>query len=273
MKKIVLAAVITALCATSAAAADLPAKTFNKAPMMAPAYNWTGLYVGVNGGYAWKDPSVTITPNDLVAAGTPFPNTSWNNSGGFGGAQIGYNYQFDRRWLVGIEADIDASDIKGQGTTNSSAPVFLQNVTTQKVDWFGTVRGRLGWVPTDRLQIFGTGGLAYGNVKETVTGNNISGTGGTTSNGGFGYTYAATGPCFSGSSSDVRTGWAVGAGLEYAMWQNVTVKAEYMYVDLGKGDNVRVSALAGGTPALASYTAAFSGVSFNVVRAGLNYKF
>lgn len=269
MKKLLIAAAVAALGVSGASAADLAARPYTKAPVMAPAYSWSGFYIGVNGGYGWNDSSVLITPNDPNVVGTPVPNTSWNNEGGFGGVQIGYNYQFDRQWLVGLEADIDASDLKGQGTTNGA---FLQNVTSQKVDWFGTVRGRLGWLPTDRLLVFGTAGLAYGNVKENVSVNNLAGFGFTTAGGGFGYTCAATGPCFAGSSSGVRAGWTAGGGFEYAFWQNLTLKAEYLYVNLG-GDGVRVTALAGGAPNLSSYNAAITDVSFNLVRAGLNYKF
>jgi outer membrane immunogenic protein len=268
-RKFLMATIAATLAATGASAADMATPIYAKAPVMAPAYNWSGFYVGVNGGYGWEDPTVVLIPNDPIVVGSLVPPASWTNKGGFGGGQIGYNYQFGRQWLAGLEADIDFSNLKGSG---SSAVRPFQNLTSQNVDWFGTVRGRLGWLPTERLLVFATGGLAYGDVKENVSVNNTTGFAFSTLGGGYGYTCAATGPCFAGQSSSVKAGWAAGGGFEYAFWQNLTVKAEYLYADLGRS-NTRVTALAGGSPTLSSYTAAFTDLSFNLVRAGINYKF
>jgi len=133
------------------------------------------------------------------------------------------------------------------------------------------VRGRLGFLPTDRLLVYGTGGLAYGEVKENTSITTI-GAGTNVTNGAFGVSCVANQTCFAGSASGVRTGWTAGVGVEYAIWQNLTAKAEYLYVDLG-GNSIVGTAFNGNGLLPASYTASISGLSFNIVRGGLNYRF
>lgn len=271
MQKFLIAAVAV-LAATAAHGADIAGRPYTKAAALSAAYNWSGFYIGLNAGYGWEDPSVAYAPNQtaISGAGATYPTGSWNNSGALGGLQAGYNWQFDRRWVAGLEADIDASAIKGSdasaGRVGYGAAAFT---TSQKVDWFGTVRGRIGFLPTDRLLVYGTGGLAYGEVKEATSmfhaGLNVTG-------GGFGVSCPTNQTCFVGSASGVRTGWTAGAGLEYAFAQNLTVKAEYLYVDLG-GSSVVGTALNGNGQTPASYTASISRLGFNIVRGGLNYRF
>jgi outer membrane immunogenic protein len=150
-----------------------------KAPPPVPVYSWTGFYVGVEGGYAWRDRSVSFSPNDAAGAaglGSTNPLVSpiaagpagFTNKGSFGGIEAGYNWQFDRSWVAGVEADINASDIHGQGTVTfpvggggtAIAPNFRSITASQKISWFGTIRARLGWLAGDNLLIYGTGGFA-----------------------------------------------------------------------------------------------------------------
>lgn len=271
MQKFLIAAVAL-LAATAAQGADMAERPYTKAAGLSPAYNWTGFYIGLNAGYGWEDPSVSYTPNNAVIAGggSSYPTGSWNNSGALGGLQAGYNWQFDRRWVAGFEADIDASAIKGSNTSAGQVGYGQAAFTTsQKVDWFGTVRGRIGFLPADRLLVYGTGGLAYGEVKEATS---MFHAGVNATNGAFGVSCATNQTCFVGSASGIRTGWTAGAGLEYAFAQNLTVKAEYLYVDLG-GNSVVGTALNGNGRTPASYTASISGLGFNVVRGGMNYRF
>jgi outer membrane immunogenic protein len=172
----VLATIAAVGFASVASAADLPVKA---PPMVAPvaAYNWTGFYVGVNGGYGWGNRSATFTPNDInalavtcggIAGGTCVPPTSFNVNGALGGLQAGYNWQFNQNWLLGVEADFDWSRIQGTGTSNfilgsvPSAPSNFQ--ASQNTKWFGTIRGRFGFLPTNQLLVYGTAGFAYGKV-------------------------------------------------------------------------------------------------------------
>jgi outer membrane immunogenic protein len=283
-------AITTFIVAASASAfaADMAVKA-PPAPPPAPVYNWTGFYVGANGGYGWNDPTVTFTPNDIIAflgtcggvnGGTCAPPTSFGIKGGFGGLQAGYNWQFSPRWVAGIETDIDGSDIKGTGTSSfflgggGKGAFPPSNFTvSQDVKWFGTVRARLGYLPTDQLLVYATGGFAYGRVDENVALNSVAGT---NLNFPFAYTCVAGPNCFLGNSSRTGTGWTAGGGVEYVLWNNLSVKAEYLYVNLGGGDNVNVvaqsTASCGACPP-SSFTAGFSRTDFHTVRGGLNWKF
>jgi outer membrane immunogenic protein len=284
MKKVLIAgAAIAAFCSASAFAADVPVKApvYKAAPPT--MYNWSGFYIGGNAGYAWHDPTVTFTPNDsLVTAttcggvfgGTCAPPTSFSINGGLAGLQGGYNWQINPKLLLGFETDFDWSRIRGMGISNfilgSGVPAPSNFVAGQKIDWFGTVRGRLGFLPTDRLLAYATGGFAYGGVKENVALNSQAGANAT--GGGFGYICVAGPNCFLGSSSRTATGWTAGGGAEYAAWNNVSVKLEYLFVSLGR-DVVNVVAQngAGGTPS--SFSAAYSRTDFHVVRVGVNWKY
>jgi outer membrane immunogenic protein len=283
-----LIAIATALFVTPALAADLAAKA---PPLAAPApYSWTGFYVGGNIGYGWNDPDVTFNPNDPVAqaltcggvaGGTCAPPTSFNTNGPLGGLQAGYNWQFNQYWLLGVETDFDWSRIKGAGASNfhlGGVPPFPSNFQAdQNVEWFGTIRGRLGFLPANNLLVYGTGGFAYGRVNENVALNaGSNGVGGAAAtNGLFSYACTVAGlNCFLGSSSRTVTGWTAGAGLEYALADNITLKAEYLYINLGNGNGVNVVAQNTGAALIpSSFTASYGTVGFSVVRVGLNYKF
>lgn len=271
-------------------AADLsraaPVPVYTKAPPVAAPYGWSGFYVGGNAGYAWhSSTALTFTPNDpLVQAttcggvfgGTCAPPASFGTNGGFGGLQAGYNWQFNRTWLLGVETDFDWSGIRGTGQSNfilgSGAPAASSFQATQDIDWFGTVRARLGYLPTSNLLLYGTAGLAYGHIKENVALNSQPGA----NAGGFGFAYVCvTGPnCFLGSSTRTSTGWTAGAGLEYMLTNNISIKGEYLHVNLGNGDTVNVVAQnTGALPTPSSFSARYSAADFDSVRAGLNVKF
>jgi len=250
---------------------------------MAPVSNWTGWYAGLNLGYGFNDPTVTTTPNDTIGAilvgiiPGGLPQISYGMDGIIGGAQVGYNWQTATNWVVGLEADIQGTSLKGSGVvqlpTFMAGPAAFLNAS-QEVKWYGTLRGRLGWLANDRLMVFGTGGLAYGGVKETSTLGYlvplVNGAGA----GGFFTQCTLTNNCYNGSSTRVQVGYTLGAGLEYALWQNMTVKAEYMYVNLGSSNLTSVSNPSG-VPGqqIATLNAHFSDLYFNVVRVGANWRF
>jgi len=281
-----LAAVVAVGFASSSFAADMPAKgPVYKAPVAAPVYSWTGVYIGVNGGYAGTgNREVTFTPNDPLAAlgclgvggGACTRPSSANLRGGFGGIQVGYNLQFGRNWLLGVETDFNGSGIRGSGT---AAPFqFIggstANFTTeQDIKWFGTVRARLGYLPTESLLFYATGGFAYARVDESAV---LNSTGGAANSGGFGANCtlgAGTLPvCFTGASSRTAAGWTAGGGLEFAVWRNLSLKAEYLYVGL-PGRSVTVTAINGAGAIPASFSANFGRSDFQLARLGLNYRF
>src|SRR5580692_4175950 len=212
-------------------AADMAVKVPPPAPIVAPAYSWTGFYVGGNLGYAWGDPTVAFSPNDINAftvtcgganGGTCPPPASFGVNGGLGGLQAGYNWQVNRSWLLGLETDFNLSHINGSGTSNfilgnGASPSNFQ--ASENVEWFGTVRGRLGFIPSNSVLLYATGGLAYGRVQENVALNTVPSGG--TGNGPFAFECHGSPTCFLGSSSRIDTGWTAGGGFEFSLWQNV----------------------------------------------------
>ena len=220
MKRFLLACVSLVALAGAAAAADLPppGQPYYKAPPpYLPAYTWSGFYLGVNGGGGFGRSTWDTTG-------------SFDISGGLVGGTIGYNYQIGPA-VLGIEGDIDWSDIRG---TNTAA--CLGGCQTSD-SWLSTVRGRLGYA-AGRFMPFVTGGAAFGDIRASTPG--LPG------------------------ATQVNAGWTVGAGLEFAAIGNWTVKAEYLFVDLGKFNcGFGCSALPIDN---VSYTT-------NLVRAGVNYRF
>jgi outer membrane immunogenic protein len=280
MKKLFFAASILATSSLSAWAADMPVK----APIASP-YNWTGFYLGANVGGGWGNRNVNFSANDPAAAavfdpavgGAP-PSTSFKSSGALGGLQFGYNWQFNRNWLVGMETDFDWSGVKGSGSSTGAFQGAVPFTATEdeRIKWFGTVRARLGYLPMDTVLTYITGGFAYGRVDRSGSYVNNSTLAGFASGpvGGSGVACAATATCFSGSSSSVNTGWTVGAGFEYAILKNITLKAEYMYVSLGNKSLTETALVTGGGGvAPASFNVNYGNSNFNVARVGLNYRF
>jgi len=286
-------AAFTALVASHATAADLRAKTpAYKAPP--PVVGWSGFYVGGNAGYGWANSSVgfagdnfvgafLVDPGTVFAGATPLGPASFRSQGLSAGLQAGYNWQVSPAWLVGFETDINWSRIDGDGQSGNllapGVPLFQTMIVDRKISSYGTVRARLGWLPTPDVLIYGTGGFAYGRIRESVTesltspvllaGSPVSVTGNGTS-----LACAIAAPCLTGSSSRIATGWAAGFGGEYAVSPNVSVKAEYLYLNLGDDSFHAVApATAPGFPIPASITAAYNHINLHTVRIGINYRF
>jgi outer membrane immunogenic protein len=246
MTKRSLAVISLFLCGLpgSAAAADLstpprvPAAT--PPPAAAPYYNWSGFYAGLNVGGGWSNYDFT---NAASAIGTPGPAHSASVAGVLGGGQIGYNYLVTPNFLLGVEADVSGADLNGSVTSPSGAVQHSFNT-----DLFGTARGRLGFAWNNWL-LYGTGGFAWGN--EQMTRDQI-----------FGTANLATAGTAE-SVNQIGTGWTAGGGIEWGVARNWTVRAEYLFVDLGSS--------AFSFP-LSGRTTQFDN-NFNVVRFGVNYKF
>lgn len=214
MKKIISSGVAVAalLVAAPAFAADLQQPYPTKAPVIAPApvFSWTGFYIGANAGYGWGSGEGAA---DVLGL---------NPDGFIGGGQIGYNIQLDNNIVLGVEADIQGSSLKDTAFG-----------VEQKMDYFGTVRARVGYA-FDHIMPYVTGGWAWGHNEVT---NDLTGS----------------------SANGTLSGWTVGGGVEYAFTNNWTVKAEYLYMDLGEDYYDSIGA--------------DSGLTASVVRAGINYKF
>lgn len=295
MKALVTSFALAGMLATSslcapARAADMPLKAPPPPPVVQPS--WTGFYIGGEVGYGWSDHNATFAPNDPAFAfefngANGFPgqqpivgSVPVNRRGAVGGFEAGYNWQVGA-WVWGLETDISFAHLSGQGSGTSflqAAPgaTFPQTITGQQsTDWYGTFRGRLGWLWTPNLLLFGTGGLAYGHTSESA---NYLFTGPAFGAllpvaGGFSFACAANFMCMQGANSGVKVGWTAGGGAEWLIYRNWSVKAEYQYVDLGT-QTVRASAgvLAVPGTALSSFNAVFRD-EIHVVRAGINYHF
>lgn len=250
-------------------------------------YNWSGFYFGLNGGYGWggaetnADFALTERTRVFRAYGkhssisdvtVPLPSLSLGRAadldGWIGGGQVGYNIQA-KHFVFGIEADLQWSGKDGSGTACSTAAcgpgsVFL--TASHDQNWFGTLRARAGVLPDPRLLLYATGGLAYSSFDSDYTAGII---------GGSSTTF---------SDDKKKGGWVIGGGAEWAIHCNMTLKAEYLYMDYGKigggaGSATDTVVLANTPQCLTTVidTTADGSLSTRLTdqlfRIGLNYKF
>lgn len=270
MRKLVFAGVMLGALGVvqPALSADLPVEPYKASPLIVPVYDWTGFYVGLNGGYSWGNSSNTYT----ITGFAPVGSSTHMNGGVFGG-QIGYNWQPARNFVIGIEADLQGTwqngtdNPAGTRTTTCVAGIPLCTTTTnavgvdEKLRWFGTARARLGFVPWDHVMLYITGGAAFGEVEWNATTTNAVTT--TLSGTPLGTTTTIN----SGTATSTHAGWTVGGGSEWVLSGPWTAKLEYLFVDLGTIGNTFT---AGGVVPTVVMT---SHVRDNIVRIGLNYRF
>ena len=273
-------------------AADMPLKA---PPPSAPAvFSWSGGFVGVNAGYGWSSSSANIVTSDpaseLFITNIPFSGTfasSFHQNGGLAGAQAGYNWQIGPNWIAGFETDIQYAHITGNSTHTifldpaafGTTFPFIVNSQRGLLDWFGTVRGRVGVLVNPNMMVYGTGGLAYGEDRASGTitlapPSGVSASASATS-GAFSFSCSAVGPasttCYVGSSSRTSVGYAAGAGLEYHLWGNFTGKLEYLHIGLSGQTVNLISPPPSSAGVFLGY--GFNRQGFDLVRAGINYKF
>jgi outer membrane immunogenic protein len=238
MKKIIIGAAFAAISSASAFAADLPTQTYKSAPVVAQVYNWTGFYVGVNGGYGWG------TQDPLTLFSNRFDRSSFNISGGMFGGTIGAQIQ-QGYVVLGIEGDLDWANIKGTGTSTPTIgggllfPAGIALNIAANTSAVGTARIRAG-VAMNNWLFYATGGAAF--VKESANGTSIGGV-----------ACGTLGLFPNCAASSWRPGLAAGLGAEWGFAQNWSAKLEYLYIE-----------------------AIGSGVStdhINTVRGGINYRF
>jgi outer membrane immunogenic protein len=222
-----------------------------KSPATAPAVRHCRRHVGY--GIA-SDP---LTENSFNVAFPVLMANSANLSVDdvTGGGQIGYNWQTAPNWLVGFEADFQGSGQRGSAKFTNSAAIASVDTVEVDNDWFGTVRGRVGYIQDNINLWYVTGGLAYGRDELKLSQTNLI----------FPINPAA------GTITKTNTGWTLGGGVESHLFGNWTGKIEYLYVDLGTISGTSQTLIAPGV--VSSGITASVHLRDNIVRVGLNYKF
>lgn len=245
MKRILLIgfSAIAIAAAGDAIAADLTQKpVYTKAPV-APPYNWTGFYFGIQGGFGWGNADHTRPGFD---SGTYSPN------GGLAGGTIGYNWQYAGNWVVGLEGDAAWTDIRagwpGVNTSITSQCGGIPSSCNSELESLETIRARWGYA-FGYVFPYVTGGLAVGTLKGSEGD-------GVLADGAF------------GSGTKTELGWTAGAGVESGLMPHWTVKLEGLYVDLG--DQALFNATVPGPPT----TVVAEHVKWNaaIIKIGINYR-
>ncbi len=258
-----------------------------KAEPAAAVPSWAGWYVGFNAGGGWAnnggiDNTATSSfCNPLIAACPAFGpaavaavpgNFDTHPSGFIGGGQIGYNWQTGQV-VWGVEADFQGASINGSGSQTVTAvpagfpgsTVTIAGSASQKLNFLGTLRGRLGWTPSNPWLLYVTGGLAYGHVETSaVFSENVGGG-----------CACGPNPSSAASSDQWRGGWTVGGGLEWMLSQHWTIRGEYLYYDLGNVtvNNTITQLNAGAVPFIGVGISSQAHFNGSIARAAVNYKF
>jgi outer membrane immunogenic protein len=273
-RKFLLASAGAMALAGSAFAADLPSRA--PPPVYvppAPIFTWTGFYIGGQVGYGWGQNNVSFGDNF-----GDYGTFNYNTSGVIGGAHVGYNLQLSQ-FVIGLEGDVDGTSLSksysgslpfgtslvGNAFGGIASPLIGNVNANVNHNIEGSIRGRVGYA-WDRVLIYATGGVAFGGFNGNVSGNFP---------GGIYLNYpvvTAFGP-FGGSTSasTTRVGWTVGGGLEYAVTNNWSIRAEYRYTDFGHSTIYATSFY---SPVLGASGAYFNrNFTENRVQVGFSYKF
>ncbi len=272
MKQALVATMSLFSLAGVAMAADLPSKKAAAPATPPPAVaTWTGFYIGAVGGYAWNTGGYGVSVGGAPGGiSTPTQNViarslRGGSSGVTFGGEAGYNVQMDPSWVGGVEGDLSYANLgvssRKVGVALFGAPNPPKLVTTtgsDSLNWMGSLRGRVGYLPTSTILVFATGGLAVGGPSAKL---------GVATSGGFSPadTYSMV-----ASSSGARLGWIAGAGVEVIVAPNWSVKAEYLHYDLGSPSLslARPNATPPGFTAVGA-----PGFKGDIVRVGVNWKF
>jgi outer membrane immunogenic protein len=267
---------LVGLMSGAAMAADVAVPVY-KAPPPVVYDPWNGFYGGLNAGIGiGRNPTNDTTALPGLAA-PQFGTGIFNHApqGGIFGLQAGWNWHAAPAWVLGVEADWQWSHRSDTVCTYAclpaSTPPALLSITDQEtMKWFGTARGRIGWLSPGGSLWYATGGLAWGRVEQNlvVTGDSF-----------FAAAPTTVGSVTQNFSQD-KVGWTIGAGIETPIAPHWTAKAEYLYVDLGKfytAFSSPLSALAAGPgafgPATTAVTTSSGYLHDHIIRLGVNYHF
>jgi outer membrane immunogenic protein len=271
MKTLFAGAALVAFAAGPVIAADIgqpaaPPPVYTKAPTM-PVYSWTGGYLGVNAGYGWGDSEVATT----AVAGGYFADSSItaiasagaqtiNPKGFTGGGQIGYNWQAGSSTVLGVEVDFQSfrltSTVASAAVYPCCAPTGFAIAQGVQTTWLATFRARLGYLVTPSTLLYVTGGGALSDFQ-----------------GAFVFLDTFGPAAELGSFNTTKLGWTFGGGVEWAMWNGWSAKAEYLFVSFPSVTITSTNLVAGGLAFPTSIFTHTADLDANIVRLGLNYKF
>ncbi len=268
MQKLPLTVLCSVVCSLVAYAGPEPiqgsGKEMKQAVVPTPEcdYTWTGFYIGGRAGYGWDAGRFRADPEpDVATFGLDAYRRDTNSDGFVGGGEIGYNWQFGKWFMIGAEADFSGSSMDEDGHI---FPIAFNGTTvdgdihySHSVDWFGTVRGRVGFVPTCRLLLYGTGGFAYAHSDDSADLDAV---------------FLRLPTTHHASYDDTDTGYCAGGGLEYMLTRHWSIKAEYLYINCG-GHSRFGQELVRGTPNPPFGEHYRWDTEFHTVTAGFNYKF
>jgi outer membrane immunogenic protein len=213
IRKLLVSAATLAIMTGGALAADLPnvkgPPVFTPPPP--PAFSWSGFYIGGQAGYQWgtSNPYLVTEPGDVFSATIP----SYDDQGVVGGGHVGFNWQVTQ-FVFGLEGDVEGTSYRGTDLIPGAGAGGASAIITSRADIEASIRARVGFA-LDRVLLYATGGGAYASL------NNTSGTLGLPTT--FSQTFG-------------RFGWTAGAGVEYAIDPNWSVRVEYRYTDYGVYD-------------------------------------
>jgi outer membrane immunogenic protein len=282
MKTLFVASVaFIALAGSQASAADMAVKA--PPPVVTPVSDWTGFYIGGNIGYGWGNANnaINFAQSATIFGGAPFWTLGATDrdpvNGVIGGGQIGYNWQVGQ-YVYGLETDFQGSGQEGSRALAGAlvpgagllitTPVPTTIAYTDRLEWLGTARGRLGFANGGWL-FYATGGLAYGDIR--ANGSAVPAPAVFGANGAANW-----------NQSFLKVGWTAGVGVEQQFLSHWSWKVEYLYVDLGNftANGTLPAGNCYGSPVFCNGPLPFSGpgtaqakFSDNIIRLGLNYKF
>ncbi len=249
------AALAALLASAGAFAADMPLRSI--APVS--TYDWSGTYIGGVAGGAWANNDTSVPGLGVLGTAIGVPVIQTTSSSGFvGGVEGGSNYQFGNL-VVGWEGDIVWGKVNGTSTSSFGAPLLpagsASRLSTADTNWIATTTSRVG-IAHDNWLLYGKAGVAWANTDYTET-----------------WAFPAGAARFSGTGSAIQTGWTVGTGIEWAFWQNWSVKAEYDYLDFGTKNVAINGAVVAGGPAIGISAGLQNAQHINEFKAGLNWRF
>jgi outer membrane immunogenic protein len=246
MKTIISGGVALSLLTVSAFGADLAVPPSFSAPPSPPPFTWTSCYGGLHAGGGWGQKDLTDSAG-ILTIGTPGATANLGISGYMLGGQFGCDYQFASNWVLGIEGAASGGDIGGTiNSTNISTGGGDSTTFHETTDFLGSVTGRVGFA-WDRWLVYGKGGIAWAGDR---------------------YSALDAFQLYNYNGVETRSGWTAGAGVEWALWKDWSVKLEYDYYGFGQGNVNFIDSTIGAPPGLENIKQ-----TVQVVQLGVNFHF